>query len=241
METIRKQPSVKAVVIVTTDKVYKNREWPHPYRELDELGGHDPYSASKAACEILISSMRSSFFENGPYIATARAGNVIGGGDFSVDRLIPDCLRAFGKNETAYIRSPNSVRPWQHVLDSLSGYLLLAEKLLSDKGAGFASAWNFGPDSCEEATVGDIASRLAQIWGGHARIGISTKGSQLHEAGQLRLDNSLARKRLQWKPSLDTETALNWTVEWEMARLRKDDMRKTTYSQIEAFQRRLLT
>ena len=238
LEAVRRAPSVKAVIIVTTDKVYDNREWMHPYRELDSLGGRDPYSASKAACEIAASSMRSSFFGEGGHpalIATARAGNVIGGGDFARDRLVPDCLRAFAKAEPVTLRYPDAVRPWQHVLESLSGYLRLADRLLGPDGRRFARAYNFGPDVSDDACVGAVADKLALLWSPTTKVVHRSNGKNPHEAGLLRLDSMLARLDLGWAPRLSLDQALAWTVDWEQARLAGADMRKVSQAQIAAY------
>lgn len=238
LDAVRRTPSVRAVVIVTTDKVYQNHEWDHPYREPDRLGGRDPYSASKAACEIAVSSMRTSFFgEDGhpALIATARAGNVVGGGDFARDRLVPDCLKAFAAQEPVTLRYPESVRPWQHVLEPLSGYLHLADHLLSADGRRFADAYNFGPDIAGDARVGAIAERLARFWGPAASIQYRPSGENPHEAGVLRLDSTFARLNLGWAPHLSLDQALEWTIEWERARLAGADMRKVSEAQIVAY------
>lgn len=222
LEAVRQCPAVKAVVVVTTDKVYHNREWPHPYRECDALGGHDPYSTSKAAAEIVTAGYRSSFF--GPdghpaRIATARAGNVIGGGDWAEDRLVPDCLRAFEAGKTVRLRNPSAVRPWQHVLEPLAGYITLAEHLLKPEGKGAEGAWNFGPDNMDNTTVGEVARIVADIWGGDARVESDQPGDHPHEAALLTLDSSAARARLGWSPRWHLRTALEHTVAWHRARL----------------------
>lgn len=237
LDALRSAPSVRAAVIITTDKVYQNREWTHPYRESDALGGHDPYSASKAAAEIITASMRDSFLkESGVRIATARAGNVIGGGDWATDRLIPDCLRAFSENGPVLLRFPDAVRPWQHVLEPLAGYLALAAHLLSDAGSEIEKAWNFGPDPSDTARVGDVADRLASLWGDSAKVVRETGGDNPHEAGLLTLDSSAARHRLGWKPQWDLETALQHTVDWHRAWLRGDNMHNYSLRQIEVYQ-----
>lgn len=238
LEAVRNTPSVQAVVVVTTDKVYKNEEWQHPYRENDKLGGRDPYSASKAACEIATASLRDSYF--GPdrhqaRIATARAGNVIGGGDFAADRLIPDCLRAFSNNEPVRLRYPASIRPWQHVLDPLAGYLQLASRLLEEGGEAFASGWNFGPDPSSEAEVGVVAERAAALWGADALVTLDTSDAHPHEAGLLRLDSTLARLRLGWRPRLGLDAALAATVKWHSAWRAGEDMGAFTLAQIDSY------
>ena len=219
-------------------KVYQNREWAHPYRESDALGGHDPYSASKAAAEIITASMRASFFTGTPVrIATARAGNVIGGGDWATDRLVPDCLRAFSENVPVRLRFPDAVRPWQHVLESLAGYLALAAHLLAEKGPEYEKAWNFGPNPSDTARVGDVADLLAALWGDSAKVIRDTGGDHPHEAGMLTLDSSAARHDLGWKPRWDLETALQHTVDWHRAWLRGDNMHDYSLRQIEGYSR----
>lgn len=217
LEACRRCNGVRAVVAVTTDKCYENREWPWGYREIDRLGGHDPYSTSKAAAELVIQSYRRAYFagKDAPLVASARAGNVIGGGDWSEDRLIPDLVRAVGKGEVLEIRSPNATRPWQHVLESLSGYLLLAQRLMAGDAA-FAEAWNFGPDTEGNRRVVDILEGLRKHWGGlHWKV---SAGSHPHEAQLLYLDSTKARSRLGWRPVWELEQGLaataNWYREW---------------------------
>lgn len=213
LELCRTTPSVRAVVVVTTDKVYDNNEWLWGYRENDRLGGHDPYSASKAACEVLVESYRKSFFhtEHAPLIATARAGNVIGGGDWSEDRLVPDLIRALQANSDLEIRSPYSTRPWQHVLDCLSGYLLLGQHLLEGEKA-FSEAWNFGPASEDNRTVSEILSTMQSFWP-QLRWKISSE-PQPHEANLLYLDCAKARSRLRWRPVLSLKEGVAMTASW---------------------------
>jgi CDP-glucose 4,6-dehydratase len=233
LQAMRACPSVKAAVIVTTDKVYQNREWAHPYRETDPLGGHDPYSASKAAAEIITASMRDSFFQDRPVaIATTRAGNVIGGGDWAGDRLVPDCLRAFADGGSVHLRFPNAVRPWQHVLEPLDGYMTLAAALAGEDGKRFAKAWNFGPDTSGNVPVDEVATRVAKLWGKGADVVLGDAAGHPHEAGLLMLDNSLARLELGWKPRWALGTALEKTVEWHRAWLGGADMRGVTLGQI---------
>jgi CDP-glucose 4,6-dehydratase len=239
LEAARRVTSVKAIIVITTDKVYRNLEWDYPYRELDELGGHDPYSASKAAAEIIVASYRSSFFADRSYaarVATVRAGNVLGGGDWAADRLVPDCLRAFEAGEPVHLRAPESVRPWQHVLEPLSGYLLLAEHLLRPDGSTFASAWNFGPDEHGTATVGQVAEAVARYWSKDARVEYVPPAEALHEAGQLRLDSSRARNALSWKPRWSLQESLQRTVSWHAAWRAGEDMLNTSLNQIRDYQ-----
>lgn len=217
LEAVRAVKSVQAAVIVTTDKVYDNREWLYPYREGDALGGHDPYSASKSAAEIVVASYRASFFSAAGHaarLATARAGNVIGGGDWSPERLVPDCLQAFVAGNPVNLRYPQAVRPWQHVLEPLGGYLTLAERLLSVEGVRAAKAWNFGPEVGGDATVGSVAEALARRWGGSASIECHETGGSPHEAGLLRLDTTQARIELGWRPRWSLGLALDATVDW---------------------------
>ena len=237
LEAVRTCPSVRAVVVITTDKVYLNREWVHPYREEDPLGGHDPYSASKAAAEIVSASMRASFFHSAvaPRVATARAGNVIGGGDWAADRLVPDCLKAFADGQPVHLRFPRALRPWQHVLEPLHGYLTLASALLSPAGPDLATAWNFGPRAEDDATVEHVASSLAEVWGEGAAVTIAEDADHPHEAGLLALDPSAARHRLGWVPRWNLAAALRHTVDWHRAWLRGEDMRSTSLQQIQYY------
>ena len=240
LESIRTVASVRAVVVVTTDKCYLNREWPWGYRETDHLGGHDPYSSSKACAEIVCASYRSSFFSvegsaSKVALATARAGNVIGGGDWSEDRLIPDLIRGFAGNKPVPIRRPLSVRPWQHVLEPIAGYLLLAEKLLSGE-MNFADAYNFGPWDDDAWPVEQIATVMAQRWGGGAAWFRDGQES-VHEAGLLKLDSSKARAELGWRPRLRLENALSWLVDWYQAWQNGAEMQSFTLEQIAAYER----
>jgi CDP-glucose 4,6-dehydratase len=218
IEAARHAPRVRVLVSVTTDKCYENREWVWPYRETDALGGHDPYSASKACAELVASAWRRSFLSakrpgKPPLaVATARAGNVIGGGDWSLDRLVPDCVRAFAAGQTVQIRSPHATRPWQHVLEPLTGYLLLSERLWAF-GAEYAEAWNFGPAMNDVQPVVRVVQRLAQAWGDDAAWHV-TDGPHPHEAGSLAVDPSRARTRLGWRPRLTLQPALDWTGHW---------------------------
>jgi CDP-glucose 4,6-dehydratase len=216
LEACRHTKSVRAIVVVTTDKCYENREWLWGYREIDRLGGHDPYSASKASAELVAASYRASFFstDTTALLATVRAGNVIGGGDWSEDRLIPDLVRALTNGEPLRIRSPQATRPWQHVLESLSGYLLLGQQLLEGDRT-FAEAWNFGPDPEGKRTVADVLGKLTAHW--PALCWRVAEHATLHEATLLYLDSSKARTRLQWQPVWNFDTALAKTAEWYRA------------------------
>lgn len=215
-EACRQTPGVRAIVAITTDKCYENREWPWGYREHDRLGGQDPYSASKAGSELVAASYRSAFFntENAPLLATARAGNVIGGGDWSEDRLIPDLVRAVAQKQSLEIRSPLATRPWQHVLESLSAYLLLGQRLLQGD-TGFDEAWNFGPEAEGNRSVQEVLHQLQAQWPGlrwHA-----TQAPQPHEATLLYLDSAKARSKLRWQPVWNFAAALAKTSDWYRA------------------------
>jgi CDP-glucose 4,6-dehydratase len=240
LEAVRKTPTVRAVVSVTTDKCYENKEWVWPYREIDPLGGHDPYSSSKACAEMVCASYRSSFFpadrldQHHVALATARAGNVIGGGDWSPDRLVPDLIRGFLKNEPVLIRRPKAIRPWQHVLEPLHGYIHLAEKLLEQK-AQFASAFNFGPGDDNAWPVERIATKVAKRWGKGAAW-TQDRDPGIHEAAQLRLDSSKARSELNWQSHLGIETALEWTVDWYRAWQDGQAMQDFTLAQIHRYE-----
>lgn len=216
LEACRQQPTIRAIVAITTDKCYENREWPWGYRENDSLGGHDPYSASKAGAELVAASYRRAFFntEAAPLLATARAGNVIGGGDWSEDRLIPDLVRALEKSMSLEIRAPNSTRPWQHVLESLSGYLQLGQKLLMGEKI-YGDAWNFGPEPEGNRTVSEVLSKLNQQWE-TLRWHVSGK-SQPHEAKLLYLDSAKARSLLRWQTVWNFDTTLSQTADWYRA------------------------
>lgn len=230
LEAVRATPGVRAVVNVTTDKCYENREWVWGYREGEALGGHDPYSSSKACSELVTAAYRNSFLDAaGVALASARAGNVIGGGDWAADRLLPDFLRALDAGATLQIRSPNAIRPWQHVLEPLSGYLLLAERLFTGQAA-FAEAWNFGPADEDARPVRWIVERLVSATPGAAWACDATP--QPHEASHLKLDSSKARTRLDWQPRWRLATALDKTLEWHAAWRDGQDMRAVTLAQI---------
>jgi CDP-glucose 4,6-dehydratase len=233
LEACRRAPTVKSVVVVTTDKCYANNEWVWPYRENDRLGGHDPYSASKAAAELAVASYRDSFLtDSGIHVATARAGNVIGGGDWSTDRLIPDFLRSLESGEPLQVRSTNSTRPWRHVLEPLSGYLLLAESLYSE-GAPFAGPWNFGPGETGHSTVDWVVGRLAEAHP-HALWELDTSPT-VHEAEKLSLDISKAQALLEWAPQWGLETALDKTLDWHEAWRSGANISQKTTQQIQEY------
>lgn len=239
LEACRRCDSVRAVVIVTTDKCYENREWVWGYREDEAMGGHDPYSASKGCAELATSAYRLSFFGDGPgmhpaCVGSARAGNVIGGGDWAEDRLIPDMVRAFSRNEQVHIRSPHATRPWQHVLEPLSGYLLLAQRLIED-GGKVAEGWNFGPEDADARPVGWIVKYMTERWGEGASYRIDD-GDHPHEASALKLDISKAKHRLHWRPKLRLEQTLDWLIDWYRSHYDGGhDMRELTLRQIAAY------
>ncbi len=239
LEAARRVGGVKAVINVTSDKCYENREWVWGYRENEPMGGYDPYSSSKGCSELVTAAYRNSFFSpadfarHGLALASVRAGNVIGGGDWAADRLIPDILRAFTSGKPATIRNPHAVRPWQHVLEPLSGYLLLAQKLWQD-GAAYGEAWNFGPDDADAKEVKWIAARLVQLWGEGAAWNESA-GEHPHEAHYLKLDCSKARACLSWHPKWGLEKSLREIVNWYAAYQSGTDMRKVTLGQINEY------
>jgi CDP-glucose 4,6-dehydratase len=243
LDACREAGSARAIVVVTSDKCYENREWVHPYREADPLGGHDPYAASKAGAEIVTSSYRSSFFGNGSAcVASVRAGNVIGGGDWSTDRLVPDCIRSFVKGEPVRIRNPHSVRPWLYVLEPLAGYLMLAQRLIENRtqpDCSYGSSFNFAPDSLADAPVSVVAERLATLWGDGAVVVVAPSNDALHEANLLRLDATKARMLLGWRPRLGLHESLEALVGWYRAWNRGEDMRSVSLQQIDSYEERL--
>ena len=245
LEAARSTPGVKAVVNVTSDKCYENREWMWGYREDEAMGGYDPYSSSKGCAELVTSAYRSSFFnpenykDHGVAIASARAGNVIGGGDWAADRLIPDFIRSIISGETVVVRSPNSIRPWQHVLEPLSGYLLLAEKLYT-QGSKFAEPWNFGPNDSDAKSVEWIINQLVTNWGNGAEFKVDQALANLHEAQFLKLDCSKARMSLGWKPQWDATEAIQRICMWHKAHLDRRDMRAYTLNEITQYQKAVL-
>ena len=240
LDAIRAASNVKAAVIVTSDKCYAPSGSERSLVEGDPLGGKDPYSASKSCAEIATASWRTSFFEGAQakQIATARAGNVIGGGDWSAHRLLPDIMRAFLANAPLVLRMPNAIRPWQHVLDALSGYLILAEKMCADRGADFAQAWNFGPVAADHLTARNVAERCAQLWGDAAKIEIAENNFQI-ETPALRLDATRAREILGWQPHWTADDALRHTVawyrQWKMRAADPQAIRDLTLQQIQQF------
>lgn len=234
LEAVRQTPGVQAVVVVTSDKCYDNKEWLHPYSEGEPLGGHDPYSSSKACAELVTAAYRKSFLaESGIAVASARAGNVFGGGDWAANRLIPDLLAAFAANRPARLRRPHAVRPWQHVLEPLAGYLILAERIAATPS--LAGAWNFGPSETDCLTSGEIADKVAALWGADACWQPEKSNNFPHEAGLLRLDSSLAQQRLGWHPRWPLDTALSATIAWHKAWLSAANMRAITIQQIAQF------
>ena len=241
LEGIRSVDSVRSAVMITTDKCYQNKEWVWGYRETDTLGGHDPYSSSKGAAELLISSYRNSYFPQDKYsehktaIASARAGNVIGGGDWAEERLIPDIIKAFKNNEKVIIRNPKSTRPWQHVLEPLSGYLKLAEQL-EKNGDQYAEAWNFGPAEIDARPVQWIVEKMAKLWGENANW-INDKSEHPHEANYLKLDCSKAHMKLNWYPRWDISETLLRIVEWHKLKDVHNNYRKLCLTQINDYMR----
>lgn len=233
LEACRHTPSIKQIVIVTTDKVYENKETMAGYRETDPLGGYDPYSASKAAAEIIAQSYHLSFNQSiNQSISTARAGNVIGGGDWSKYRLVPDCIRALEETQPVIIRNPQAVRPWQYVLEPLSGYLLLVMKLAKDPDI-YSGAWNFGPEERDNASVKDMTELIISEWG-RGELICDDKSFKPHEAGMLRLNIGKAKNILGWKPVLDIREAVEWTVEWYKT-YNNSDVYQLCSSQIKRF------
>lgn len=239
LEACRNTKSVNTIVNVTTDKCYENREWLWGYRENEPMGGYDPYSNSKGCSELVTSSFRNSYFnplkyaEHGVALASARAGNVIGGGDWADDRLIPDFIRAISKGEEVKIRSPYAIRPWQHVLEPLTGYLTLAAKLYTD-GNDYAQGWNFGPDDQDAKNVEWITKTICELWGEGASFSIDTK-LQPHEANYLKLDCSKAKAELNWFPKWNIETTLKSIVDWNKAFINGENIREITNNQIKQY------
>jgi CDP-glucose 4,6-dehydratase len=240
LEAARSAKRLRAVVMVTSDKAYANQEWVWAYRENDALGGRDPYSSSKACAELVVQAYRSSYFpldryaQHGVAVASARAGNVIGGGDWGADRLIPDILKALAESRPVRIRSPHATRPWQFVLEAVGGYLLLAEKLWED-GSRHAEGWNFGPDTDDIRPVAWIADYMTRQWGSGATW-VTDEGEHPHEANILMLDCTKSKRLLGWKPRLRLPTALDWIVEWNRAYLGGEPTRRGLESQIARYE-----
>ena len=240
LEAVRNTSGVKVVVNITTDKCYENREWVWGYRENEPMGGFDPYSNSKGCAELVSAAYRSSFFnannyaQHGVATATVRAGNVIGGGDWAQDRLIPDILAAFEQGRKVDIRNPHAIRPWQHVMEPLRGYLTLAEQLF-EHGPSFGEGWNFGPNDEDAKPVGWIVEQMAALWGADAQWQIDS-GEHPHEAHYLKLDISKARSRLNWLPALRLKDALALIIDWSKQREVGANMRQLTLVQLQAYQ-----
>jgi len=240
LEAIRHSHSVKALVNVTSDKSYENREWLWGYREDEAMGGYDPYSSSKGCAELVTSAYRNSYFnpekytEHGVGIASARAGNVIGGGDWADERLVPDIIRAISVKDTVIIRSPHAIRPWQHVLEPLSGYLLLAERLYTE-GARFSQAWNFGPYDQDAKPVEWIVDSMVNTWGDGASYHVDSAKADLHEAHYLKLDCTKARQLLNWQPRWSIQQAIENIVLWHKAHLAGQDMHQYTIDEIKSY------
>lgn len=236
LEAVRQTNSVKVILIITSDKCYENKEWLYGYRENDPMGGYDPYSSSKGCAELISAAYRSSYFSkkdfqnNGVVVASARAGNVIGGGDWALDRLIPDIMNAIIQKRPVVIRNPNAIRPWQHVMEPLEGYLCLVEKLWKH-GPEYAEGWNFGPNDEDCKPVSWIVTNLTRLWTTNIEWKLDP-GETPHEATYLKLDCSKTKHRLGWSPKLNLNTAIELVVEWYEALLRKSDMRKFSESQI---------
>jgi CDP-glucose 4,6-dehydratase len=240
LEAIRLCPDVHSAVVVTSDKCYENQEWVWGYRENDPLGGHDPYSASKGAAEIVSAAYLRSFFDkngHGPHLgfATARAGNVIGGGDWAKDRIIPDCIRALAAGKPIVVRNPQATRPWQHVLDPLAGYLVLMARLLESPDT-YSGAWNFGPQASDQITVSELVDRFIGIWGSGTTQTPHIGKKAPHEANLLNLNIDKAASSLKWKPTLDSFSAINWTAHWYKSwHEHTDNVRELTVRQIREF------
>lgn len=235
LEAIRQTPSVRAAVYITSDKCYRNKEWVWGYRETDELGGHDPYSASKAAAELVVSSYMDSFFARRSDfgIASVRAGNVIGGGDWSRDRIVPDCMRALREGRAIVLRSPDATRPWQYVLEPLSGYLMLACRLLEEPDR-FCGAWNFGPAVTSACTVGGLVERIIAAWG-HGEMRVERDAAAPYESRLLHLNTDKAALELGWHPRWAIEQTVERTVEWYKATCSGEDAREVSLAQIRAY------
>lgn len=235
LEAVRHSSTVRAVVNVTTDKCYENKEWNWGYRENEPLGGFDPYSNSKACSELVTDSYRNAFFQHLPIgLATARAGNVIGGGDWAQDRIIPDLIQSCIENKNLKIRYPKAIRPWQHVLEPLSGYLQLAQ-CLYENPKNYSQAWNFGPSDADSRSVEWIADHVLALWGGQNKWE-QEEAPQAHEAGYLKLDCAKAEAKLGWKPRWNIHQTLNETLAWYRAYYEKQAMREVTLNQIKKYE-----
>jgi len=238
LESVRACRSIKSAVIITSDKCYENREWPWPYRENEPMGGFDPYSSSKGCAELIASSYRNSFFSSvkpGEYsalVATARAGNVIGGGDWSEDRLIPDIVKSINKNEKIVLRNPSAIRPWQHVLDSLHGYMTLANKLYLEESE-YADSWNFGPSDKDNFSVEEMVKKFLNAYKLNSNYEINKSASLVHEANYLRLDSSKAKAKLNWKTKWETEESIEGTAKWYKSYFSNKDMTAYSLNEIE--------
>ena len=240
LEAVRRIGNIKVVINVTSDKCYQNREWIWGYRENEPMGGHDPYSSSKGCAELVTAAFQNAFFnatnfaQPGTALASVRAGNVIGGGDWAEDRLIPDMIRAFMAGQPVIIRNPQAIRPWQHVLEPLSGYLLLVQKLW-ENGSQYAEGWNFGPDENDAKPVVWIVTHLSKIWGENVSWQADIQTTHPHEAHYLKLDCSKAKSKLGWHPKWNLETALHTTVDWYKAYQQKQDMYPVMIDQIQTY------
>jgi CDP-glucose 4,6-dehydratase len=241
LEAVRQTDSVRVMIAITSDKCYQNNEWPWGYRENEPMGGHDPYSSSKGCAELVISAYRNSYFppkayeEHGVALASTRAGNVIGGGDWAKDRLVPDIMRAILADEPVVIRSPHAIRPWQHVLEPLHGYLCLAEALWA-MGAEFSQAWNFGPRDEDAKPVSWIVEYITRHWGDSARWELDQVRQHPHENTYLKLDCSKAKNLLNWSPKLNLSITLDWIVEWFQGYHHHENIRDLTQAQIIRYQ-----
>jgi CDP-glucose 4,6-dehydratase len=235
LEAVRHGAGVRAVVNVTSDKCYQNLETGQAYRESDPMGGRDPYSSSKGCAELVTTAYRASFLSSpgAPALASTRAGNVIGGGDWAADRIVPDFVRAVMARAPVQVRNPRAIRPWQHVLEPLAGYLQLAERLCGAPRE-FAEGWNFGPDEEDAVPVEALVSTAAQLWGAPASW-VADRNAHPHEAHFLKLDSSKARARLAWRPRLRLQAALEWTVDWYKRQAQGEDARALTLAQIERY------
>jgi CDP-glucose 4,6-dehydratase len=238
LEAARNTPTVKSIVVITTDKCYENNDRTHGYVESDPMGGYDPYSGSKGCAELVVATYRRSYFSSAQSrcaIASARAGNVIGGGDWASDRLIPDALRAFESQTPIVIRNPHAVRPWQHVVEPLAGYLILAQRLF-EQGSFYGQAWNFGPEERETVSVQAVVEMLIQKWFEPTAGWVSDGSQQVHEANYIKLDCSKAKAQLNWVPKWSLEQSIDRIIAWQSAYIQQKDMYAMTLSQIIAYQ-----